>query len=264
MLSDREERIVHEPTPARASTRASRAQGARSTCKDTMSSNVDVESGPSPRAFPVSSASPRPECRLRSSPQPRTEDATPDGSDMDRALEQTVTARLQERLLYLGWRRYRIPRDLAEDLFQAALLTYLQVRDRYPNLDEHPRILVGIFRNKCREHIDRHVRQEKKRRALHDSVRRGDAGTSVVAPNPSADDGVVEEIVRREEESLILEALSALRPKAREMFRLIVEEGASRKELIERYGLNKNTLDSRLHTYRKELRKLLEQRGIRV
>ena len=35
-----------------------------------------------------------------------------------------------------------------------------------------------------------------------------------------------------------------------------------RKVLIERYGLNKNTLDSRLHTYRKELRKLLAERGI--
>ena len=181
---------------------------------------------------------------------------------MDGVLGKAVTERLRERLLYLGWRRYRIPQDVSEDLIQSALVTYIEVRDRYPNQDEHPRILVGIFRNKCREHIDRHVRAERKRKALYSSLLSGSAGTTAVATSPSGEDGVVDEIVRREEECLILEALSELRPKAREMFRLIVDEGATRKDLIERFGLNKNTLDSRLHTYRKELRVLLARRGI--
>ena len=181
---------------------------------------------------------------------------------MDPVLGEAVTARLRERLLYLGWRRYRIPKDVSEDLVQATLVTYIEVRDRYPNRDEHPRILVGIFRNKCREHIDSHVRAERKRRLLHDSVRRGEVGASILAANPTDETGIVDEIVRREDENLILSALAQLRPQAREMFRLIIDEGATRQDLIERYGLNKNTLDSRLHTYRRELRKFLEQRGI--
>ena len=263
MPARREETTVDEKSRARSSSVSSTKDRLGSTSKDAMLRNLDAERGPSPDAFPDSSASQNKECRLRSaSGLQQTATPTPDGSDMDRALEQAVTARLQERLLYLGWRKYRIPRDVCEDLFQAALLTYIEVRDRYPVLDEHPKILVGIFRNKCREHIDKHVRQEKKRRALHDSVRRGEVGTSVIAPNPSPDDGVVEDLVRREEETLIFEALAELRPEAREMFMLIVNEGISRKELIERYGLNKNTLDSRLHTYRKELRRLLARRGI--
>lgn len=262
MPSQREETIVDEPSPSHASTVARAEQGVDSTRSGAMLRNLDVGPGRTAPAFPDSSPSPNWECRLRSPSTVTTPNPAPTGSDMDRALEKAVTARLQERLLYLGWRRYRIPRDVGEDVFQAALVTFIEVRGRYPNQDEHSRILVGIFRNKCREHIDRHVRQEKKRRALHDSVRRGDAGTSILSPNATPEDGVVDELMRREEECLILEALSELRPKAREMFRLIVEEGATRKELIERYGLNKNTLDSRLHTYRKELRALLQRRGI--
>lgn len=262
MPGRREVAVVDEESTALDSRSTGAPDRLGSTRDGAMLRNLDVEQRPNRDALPGASTSPSPECELRSSSAP-VQTSPPDGNDMDRALEETVTARLQERLLYIGWRRYRIPRDVCEDLFQAALVTYLEVRDRYPRLEEHPRILVGIFRNKCREHIDRHVRQEKKRRALHDSVRRGEVGTSVLAPNPTADDGIVDELVRREEETLILEALAQLRPPAREMLSLIIEQGLTRKELIDRYGLNKNTLDSRLHTYRKELRKLLAQRGIR-
>lgn len=258
MRGHREEIALDEESPVVDSVRACDPDRLGSTPDAAMLRNLDVEQRPSPD----SSSSTDAECGLRSTSAIRQPaNPNPDGSDMDRALESAMTARLQERLLYLGWRRFRFPRDVCEDLFQAALVTYLEVRDRYPNADEHPKILVGIFRNKCREHIDRHVRQEKKRRALHESVRRGEAGVTVLAPNPGPDDGIVDELVHREEETLILEALTELRHEAREMFKLILE-GVSRKELIERYGLNKNTLDSRLHTYRKEFRKLLEQRGI--
>lgn len=181
---------------------------------------------------------------------------------MDGVVGSEEAARFQGRLRYFAWRRYRIPPQVAEDLVQAALLTYLEVRDRYPNPEEHPKILVGIFRNKCREHIDGHLRAERRLRALRAKAGSGDTGIPAVHVESATDDGVVGEIVRREELHLVLQALAELRPSAREMFRLIVEEGASRKDLIRRYGLNKNTLDSRLRAYRRELRTILAKRGI--
>jgi DNA-directed RNA polymerase specialized sigma24 family protein len=48
------------------------------------------------------------------------------------------------------------------------------------------------------------------------------------------------------------------------MFRLIVDEGLSRQDLIRLYGLNANTLDSRLRAYREELREILGRRGVRI
>lgn len=165
------------------------------------------------------------------------------------------------RLIYLAWRRYRIPKETAEDLVQNALATFIEVRDRYAKVEEHPRVLTGVFRNKCREHIDFRVREQKKFRELASSA---DARREIptVAPDGARpDQGVLDQLVRGEEAAIILEALAELRPEAREMFELIVEDGASRKDLIERYGLNKNTLDSRLHVYRRELRTLLARRG---
>lgn len=170
----------------------------------------------------------------------------------------------RSRLIYLAWRRYRIPRELAEDLVQNALATFLEIRDRYERVEEHPRVLTGVFRNKCREYIDASVREQKKIRELASSA---DARRELPVATPGGaapGNGVLDQLVRGEEATIILEALAQLRPEAREMFELIIEDGASRKDLIERYGLNKNTLDSRLHVYRRELKSLLAQRGLHV
>jgi DNA-directed RNA polymerase specialized sigma24 family protein len=79
-----------------------------------------------------------------------------------------------------------------------------------------------------------------------------------------ASQSTVEEVLRREDARQILSALAKLRPEAREMFRLLAEEDLGRKGLLEHYDLNKNTLDTRLHAFRKELRKLLADRGVAV
>lgn len=196
---------------------------------------------------------------LRSDRAART---TVEGEFLDGALTSEEAARIQLRLGYLAWRRYRIPADVAEDLVQAALLTYLEVRDRYPNPEEHQRIIVGIFRNKCREHIDGLVRGDRKLRVLRAKAEAGQAHVAAAPVASPTGEGVVDELAGREEFHLILQALAELRPGAREMLRLVAEDGVDRKELIRRFGLNKNTLDSRLHTYRKELRKLLTRHGI--
>jgi RNA polymerase sigma factor (sigma-70 family) len=169
---------------------------------------------------------------------------------------------LEARLLYLAWRWYRIPSDTAEDIVQTALVTFIEVRERYPNPDEHSVILVGIFRNKCREYIARTMRAARGLRALRTAAQSGTATIPVLPAESTPDDGVLHELVNQEDGRLILGALSELRPKAREMFSLIIEKGATRQELIEHYKINKNTLDSRLHAYRNELREILSRRGL--
>ena len=179
-------------------------------------------------------------------------------------LDTDERERLGARLLYLAWRWYRIPNEVAEDIVQAAVVTFIEVRERYPREEEHQVILIGIFRNKCREHIDRVMRATRGLRALRAAARAGDSAVPVLPADSTAEDGILHELVNREDGQIILEALGELRPRAREMFRLIIEEGCSRQELIERYGLNKNTLDSRLHAYRAEFREILTRRGVRV
>jgi RNA polymerase sigma factor (sigma-70 family) len=180
---------------------------------------------------------------------------------MNEVLERGDTARLEASLLYLARRQFRISKEVAEDLVQAALLTYLEVKHRYPRTEEHYRILVGIFRNKCREHIGRSVRAA---RGL-ESLRAAASAREPVAPQSATPgDGVLQDLVDREDGRRILEALGSLRPQAREMFRLITEEKLTRKELMRRFDLNPNTLDSRLHTYRREFRTLLSRQGFAV
>jgi RNA polymerase sigma factor (sigma-70 family) len=174
-------------------------------------------------------------------------------------LDRAESERIERSLVYLARRRFRLARDVAEDLVQSALVTYLEVRDRYPRTEEHFRILVGIFRNKCREHIERAVRSARGFESLRrDALANGPAaGPLKCGP---AEDDVLAHLIEREDGRRIVAALARLRPQAREMFRLITEEGLSRRELMERFRLNKNTLDSRLHTYRRELREMLERK----
>jgi RNA polymerase sigma factor (sigma-70 family) len=178
--------------------------------------------------------------------------------------QEEETAHFQTGLVYLARRQYRLSRDVAEELVQSALVTYLEVRHRYPRTEEHTRILVGIFRNKCREHIGRSVRTARTLDGLRRAAVGQASGTPGARVEPMLETGVLGEIVNREEGRLILEALARLRPQAREMFRLITEEGLSRKELMDRFGLNANTLDSRLHAYRGEFRKILQGQGVTV
>ena len=184
-------------------------------------------------------------------------------NDNDGVLGGDETARLEVSLLYLARRQFHIPKDAAADIVQSALVTFLEVRHRYAKPEEHLPILVGIFRNKCREHIERSVRTVRGLDALRVTARSGVAEVPSVRPEATMSGGVLGEIVNQEDGRRIVEALAGLRPQAREMFRLITEDGVSRKELMRRFGLNKNTLDSRLHTYRRELRERLSLSGSR-
>src|SRR5262249_21273460 len=47
-------------------------------------------------------------------------------------------ARFRAGLLFLARTRFRIASQAAEDLVQSAIVTFLEVRDRYPKREEHP------------------------------------------------------------------------------------------------------------------------------
>lgn len=167
---------------------------------------------------------------------------------------------VERKFHFIARERYHIRHQDAVDLIQSTIETFLQVQDRYPRAEEHARIIVGIFRNKCREYIDRIVRGGRRIDELRREIEAGSADLPAIRAARLGDGGLLDDLIRREEAARILSALAALRPEAREIFRLITEEGLTRKQLIARLGLNPATFDSRLHTYRKELKRLLEDR----
>lgn len=175
--------------------------------------------------------------------------------------DPTWIREVERKLHFIARERYRIRHQEAVDLIQSTIETFLQVRERYRRAEEHPRIVVGIFRNKCREHIERAVRSGRRVEELRREIEAGTADLPRIREARRGEGGLIDDMIRREQSAQILNALAALRPEARELFRLITEEGLTRKQLIARLGLNPATFDSRLHTYRKELKRLLEERN---
>ena len=191
----------------------------------------------------------------------RSASRVPDGG---RTLESPACEPMRRRLLDLAWFRYRIPLDHAEDVFQAAFTAFLEVRGSYGPMVDDCALLAGIFRNKCLEHIDRSVREKRRLRAYCAS---GDAlrENPWIRPQAPAEVGsVVDQIVRDEDRRDIAEAIAQLRPLAKELVTLMDRDGLDRRALIERLKLNKNTLDSRLHSCRRELRTLLRRTGLSI
>jgi len=184
---------------------------------------------------------------------------------MIQQLSDTDTFRkIHEKLVYLAWHKYRIRRDFSEDIIQIAITTYCEVKERYAGEENQYGILLGIFNKKCLEHIDRSVREKRK---FDKYLRRPEVHQANPWLDPEgngASQGILEDLVNREEGRLILSAISNLRPEAREMFRLLVEEEMGRQGLINHYGVNKNTLDSRLHVFRGELRSLLRKLDVQI
>src|SRR5262245_43770469 len=104
---------------------------------------------------------------------------------MDRVLETAQAVGLRRTLLYLAKRRFRFSRDVSQDLVQSSIVTYLEVRDRYPRSEEHLRILVGIFRNKCREQVGRSVRAAKGLGALRSVAETGSSDVASARREPT-------------------------------------------------------------------------------
>lgn len=166
------------------------------------------------------------------------------------------------RLIALGWRRYHIPVFEAEDVAQTAIATYYEVHPRYEDQQNQHGILFGIFRKKCLEHIDRSVREYRRFRHCCASADAPRVNPRLDPAGGGSDPSPIESLIRDEDADLIYEALDELRPEACEMIRLIVVEEMDRQALLAHYGINPNTLDWRLHTYRNELREILIKKGV--
>lgn len=170
--------------------------------------------------------------------------------------------RLRGRLVQIAWFRYRIPESDAADVTQTAFLAYLEVRRRYPVAAEHGAILVGIFRKKCLEHIARSVREKRRLKRYCESPDAARQNPWIRPLHAARSPSVLDELAVRETGRQILEAIAGLRPGPRRIASLIAHEGYARQDLLSHFGLNANTLDSRLRSCRLQLRGLLRRSGI--
>jgi RNA polymerase sigma factor (sigma-70 family) len=172
--------------------------------------------------------------------------------------------RLRRQLLQLARSRYGISADAAEDVVQNALTSYLEVRHRYDASSNSQAILFGIFFKKCLEHIDRTCREKRR---LHRYCATPDAARQNpwIRPDaPAETPGVLSQLIRNEEGCRIQAAIERLRPASRSLVQMIVTRGLGRQALIQDLGINRNTLDSRLHACRRELRGLLAHDGVAI
>jgi RNA polymerase sigma factor (sigma-70 family) len=179
-----------------------------------------------------------------------------------RLTERRAFEKARQRLVYLAWRKYGIAAEDAEDIVQNAVTTYCEVRSRYAEEENQYAILTGIFYKKCLEFIDRSTRDQ---RQFQSYCHMADAQRECryLTPEDRRRNGsVLAELVQQEDGQLILSALAEIRPQARELFRLMIEEEFERREMIRHFGVNKNTYDTRLRAARKELRELLSSKGV--
>jgi RNA polymerase sigma factor (sigma-70 family) len=169
---------------------------------------------------------------------------------------------LAEKLRQLARFRYRIRPADADDVVQTTFATYLEVRHRYADAADQKAILVGIFRKKCLEYIDRSVREQRRLQRYCSTADAARENPWIKPSAPGRAPSVLEDLTHAEDRREILEVLDSLRPASRSLVDMMVHGNMGRAELIAHLGLNKNTLDSRLRTCRIELSNLLRRRAI--
>jgi RNA polymerase sigma-70 factor (ECF subfamily) len=171
-------------------------------------------------------------------------------------------AALAARLVRHARSRYRIGPNEAEDLVQSSVTAYLEGNERYKSVPNQDALLFGIFRLKCLEHIDRSVREQRRMRRMISKPDVARENPWIRPSNAGESPSVLEGLIRDEERREIRLAVASLRPPSRWLVSLIIDDGATRQEMIAITGLNRNTLDSRLHNCRLELRKRLRERSL--
>lgn len=170
--------------------------------------------------------------------------------------------RLHTMLLALAIRDHGLQQADAEDAVQSAFLTYLEVRDRYAESDAHAAILVGILRNKCRE-LTRDASRRSARLAAYCGTPDAARENAWIRPAPpQRPPGVVEGLIRREDRTVVYDAIRRLPRTSRVIVRLITWREMPRRTIIRRLNVNANTFDTRLRNGRLRLRRELAQSGI--
>jgi RNA polymerase sigma factor (sigma-70 family) len=170
--------------------------------------------------------------------------------------------KVQRKLVYLAWRKYRIGATDAEDIFQNAVATYYEIKDRFDKSDNETAILVGIFYKKCLEHLDARKRESRRIKSITKNLQESGSSAWFTPENVKENRSILGELIRREDGRRILSAMASLKPESQEMFRLMVEEELGRQEMIRHFGVNKNTYDTRLRAARLELKDALQKKGV--
>lgn len=168
---------------------------------------------------------------------------------------------VRRRLILIAGFKYRIRECDAEDIAQTAIAAYCEHRLRYQDQLNQMGILIGIFQNKCLEFLEQSTRTvQRLRQMAEEGVANGDSPFRPERGGTSRP--VIDQVIRKEDADRISDAIRSLRPEARELFELLLDEDIGRRGLIRQLRLKPNTLDSRLRTARLELRCLLESRGV--
>lgn len=186
------------------------------------------------------------------------EDTTHDGL-MSALRDDARMSALLAKVTYMARTRYGIRVQDAHDIFHESVVTYLKVHERYPPGDNHFGLLVGIFQRKSLEFLGASKRKDRvaerllaRLRAERPDLARGE--------DPAGD--VADKVCRDEDARLIRAAIGALSPESRELIMALAEGRATRLEMIEALGVNRNTFDTRLRTVRLRLRRALEAFGV--
>lgn len=174
-------------------------------------------------------------------------------------LSEDEQVRMKERMLYIAQRRYRLRQDVADEVTEATLESYEQRLQWDDGRDDQHRVLIGLLRDRCREHIRRQLTRTAQANAVRDKMPDVDVRTAIAA-------GALDDIASHDARKLILEAVAELRPKAWEALQA-VRTGATRLDLmdvIQNLGMNSPRNASGIRAYQTEFRQILARCGIRL
>ncbi len=165
---------------------------------------------------------------------------------------------VRRKLALVAWCRYRIASGDAEDIAQTAITAYFEVRDRYSGEENQFGIFLGIFCKKCLVFLSREGQEARglRRLRLKPELLRIRSWPNLQGSGST----VLDQLIVREDARAIRTTLDELPERTRRMLRALLDRG--RQGLIEQSGLNENTLDSRLHSARSDLRKRLRSKGL--
>ena len=136
----------------------------------------------------------------------------------------------------------------AEDVAQEAMLHLLDQHGAYDASRPYPTWRDSVVLNRCRDRLRRNAARERAHAGAADRV------SSTAESDPHA------ELEQREVQAILMESLSALSPREREVFVLRDLEERSTTESAATLGVGQSTVRSLLTLARRRLRGVLEQR----
>ncbi|MBN1351840.1 RNA polymerase sigma factor [candidate division KSB1 bacterium] len=174
--------------------------------------------------------------------------AQEDDSEAENYLFSLLRKKLAERIEKKEW---RISREEAQDIVHESLLIIFR---KYKDSTFTQGILAwayGVLDKVRKGDYNRKTRREKLRSENIDTLREMH-GSKQTAENEVDYHLFLDEIEK---------AMSQLSNEDKEIFSLKLK-GFSGKEIMRQLGLNRNTLDGRIHRIGKRLRRILEKRGV--